>query len=261
MSPPQPIAAFFDLDGTLLPYPSLEWRFIRYLLRNKALGWSNAANWMLRAARSLFSGPRSAIAANKSYLAGLSPSSIADWKNEFASNRCHPDSRIKIFAEGINRISWHQFQNHRGFLVSGALAPLAIAVGNLLPRGTEVLATELATEFLSDDRNSAIWTGELAGAHMVGEAKREGLLALAKQHDLDLSLSYAYGDSIADCAMLECVGHPEAVNPSWSLRRAARNRRWRISRWGQVASAPYDGYGTFKVAGTLSEVTAVRQSR
>jgi HAD superfamily hydrolase (TIGR01490 family) len=259
MSPPQTIAAFFDLDGTLVPYPSLEWRFISYFIRNKALGWSNAANWMVRAARLLSSGPRTAIAANKSYLAGISSSAAADWKDELSSSRCHPDSRLKILAEGIHRIAWHQSQNHRVFLVSGTLAPLANWVVESLPGTVEVMATELVTESQSGNRNSAIWTGELAGAHMVGEAKRDCVLTLARQHELDLSLSYAYGDSIADCAMLECVGHPEAVNPSRRLRRAARKRGWRISRWIHAASAPYDGYGTLEVAGTLSEVTSARQ--
>jgi phosphoserine phosphatase len=269
LSPPRAIGAFFDLDGTLLPYPSLEWRFIGYLLRNKKISWSNVANWMARAAGSLTRGPRMAFGANKSYLAGLSPFAAVEWEDKMASGRCHRHSRLKIFAEGSNRIAWHQSQNHRVFLVSGTLAPLARAIADLLPGRPEAWATELAmepatelaTDFANEDRRSAIWTGELAGAHLLGEAKRDCLLALAKQHDLELSLSYAYGDSITDCAMLECVGHPETVNPSWSLRRAARTRGWPISRWSQAWEPQETSSWPTKVVSRASEVPAARQSR
>jgi HAD superfamily hydrolase (TIGR01490 family) len=262
MSPPQTIAAFFDMDGTLLPYPSLEWRFIRYLLQRKALGASNAAKWLVRAARLFSRGPRAAMEANKLYLAGISRSFASDWANQIVSN-C--SQRLQIFEEGKDRIAWHQSHGHKVFLVSGTLAPLANVVAELLPGTVEALATELATELATgspnNDQNSAIWTGALAGAHMVGEAKRDCLLTLTKKHDLNLSVSYAYGDSIADCAMLECVGHPEAVNPSWSLGHVARKRGWALSRWRVTAAARAKRRGPFDVVSTAPGVTATGKSR
>jgi alcohol-forming fatty acyl-CoA reductase len=262
MNPSQAIAAFFDIDGTLLPYPSLEWRFVRYLLLRKAMSASNAAKWLVRAAHLFLRGPRTGMEANKLYLAGVSRSLALDWANEIASNPFHPDSRLKIFGEGKDRIGWHQSQNHRVFLVSGTLAPLANMVAELLPGTVEALATEMATESPNGERNSAIWTGELAAAHMVGEAKRDCVLALATRHDLNLSLSYAYGDSVADCAMLECVGHPEAINPSWGLRRAAHERGWPISRWSLVAAAQQKQPESFDFASaTPPRLTTTGKSR
>ena len=66
---------------------------------------------------------------------------------------------------------------------------------------------------------------------MVGAAKGSALQELAAQHHLDLGRCYAYGDSTADRGMLECVGYPEAVNPSRGLAHAARRRGWPVSRW------------------------------
>jgi hypothetical protein len=44
MNSPQNVGAFFDLDGTLLPPPSLEWRFIGYLLeRDQISGHTSRA--------------------------------------------------------------------------------------------------------------------------------------------------------------------------------------------------------------------------
>jgi phosphoserine phosphatase len=97
--------------------------------------------------------------------------------------------------------------------------------------------------------------------HMVGEPKRDCLLALAKQHDLNLNLSYAYGDSSADCAMLECVGHPEAVNPVRRLARAARKRGWTVSRWNLATVARANGPGPVEIGSAASAVAAAGRSR
>ena len=46
MIPASNCAAFFDLDGTLLAHPSLERRFIRYLLKRGELGLVNGWRWL-----------------------------------------------------------------------------------------------------------------------------------------------------------------------------------------------------------------------
>ncbi|MGH9726218.1 MAG: hypothetical protein ACRD41_14225, partial [Candidatus Acidiferrales bacterium] len=62
------IAAFFDLDGTLLPAPSLEWRFASYL---DQAGLFNLPGWISHAVKNVLGDPPGAIFRNKSYLAGL----------------------------------------------------------------------------------------------------------------------------------------------------------------------------------------------
>ena len=39
------VAAFFDLDGTLVPGPSLEWRFFRELRKNHRIPFINYLRW------------------------------------------------------------------------------------------------------------------------------------------------------------------------------------------------------------------------
>ena len=53
----------------------------------------------------------------------------------------------------------------------------------------------------------------------------------AETHDLDLTESFAYGDSIADLPMLETVGHPRVVNPDKKLSAVAKKRGWPIHHW------------------------------
>jgi phosphoserine phosphatase len=232
------IAAFFDLDGTLLPAPSLEVRFLKYLLARRLVRASSLWRWVVRSAETARWGN---FGANKKYLEGLPESCGADW----AEAAFHGKSRSatpQFFDEGLKRIAWHQSQNHRVFLITGTLAPLASQLLGFLPGEIGLVATRLAVSLSLAPRRDfelapRIWTGELAGEHMVGYAKSRAMISLAVKHRLDLSASYAYGNSICDRAMLEIVGNREAINPTFQLARVARRRGWAISRW-KCTSAP-----------------------
>jgi phosphoserine phosphatase len=268
MTRPTSIAAFFDLDGTLLPPPSLEWRFISHLLWHDHLGTSNVLRWLACAGFSIHHGPRQAFKANKQYVAGLAESLVEDWAKSWGTSKSSPTAP-QFFAEGLNRIEWHQSQNHRVFLVSGTLAPLARCVPNRIPGKMEVIATELAVcvtaekfEHSSVRQNNPqppIWTGQVCGEHMVGPAKSRALHRTAVRHELDLSKCYAYGDSWADRAMLEAVGFPEAVNPSGPLARLARKRGWPVAHWSSTeptygrTSSRFDFSGLLRKTGTTEK--------
>ena len=218
MSQPEKIGAFFDLDGTLLPAPSLEWRFIGHLLSHDRIGGADIARWLARFAKLLLRDASGATVGNKMYLAG-SPESLAiNWADSLA-----PGSP-ELFAGGIERVAWHVAQGHRVFLVSGTLACLAHAVARRLPGPVEVCATELEVR-------SASWTGRLVSGHMSGEAKARTVRGLAARFGLSLWESYAYGNSVSDLPMLDSVGHPVAVNPPARLRRIARSEGWPSCDW------------------------------
>ncbi len=237
MTPSEQIAAFFDLDGTLLPPPSLEWRFIAWLAARDAIDGGHLAGWLGHFARNIWHDPYGATFKNKRYLAGLRESLAADWEGSLG-----PDS-LRFFAFGAERIVWHHAQGHRVFLVSGTLAPLACTAARHLPGAIEVCASEL-------EARDARWTGRLAGEHMRGEAKARAIRRLAARHALDLGESYAYGNSLADLPMLETVGHPVAVNPEVGLERIACSegeisnrgrapRDWRVCKWKTTEPSRY----------------------
>lgn len=81
------------------------------------------------------------------------------------------------------------------------------------------------------------FTGELNGLPIGDEEKARRIRQFADVHGIDLSLSHAYGDSIADLPMLELVGHPHAVNPDRSLAVVARRRRWPTHHWTVTTSS------------------------
>jgi HAD superfamily hydrolase (TIGR01490 family) len=220
MSASPQVGAFFDLDGTLLRRPSLERRFVVHLLRHGEVTSARAASWFGHFCKAVWRDPRSAISKNKGYLAGLPESLAVNWLNS------RGEGSLEVCPEGLSQIAWHLAEKHEVFIVSGGLAPLARGLAQAISPRIEVVATELQVL-------NGFWTGQLAGEHMSGEAKRSAILTLAAQRGLQLELSYAYGNETADLPMLECVGHPFVVNPGMSLRRIAAKRDWLMCNWAR----------------------------
>jgi HAD superfamily hydrolase (TIGR01490 family) len=224
MTAPEKIGAFFDLDGTLVGPPSLEWRFIGFLLARDELSTSDIARWLAHFAKRILPDPRGATVGNKHYLAGLPESLAADWE------RSLPDGWPQLYPAAIERMIWHWTQGHRVFVVSGTLDCLARAVARRLPGRVEVCGTQLEV-------NGGRWTGLIVGEHMSGETKARAVRNLAARFGLSLWDSYAYGNSTSDLPMLDSVGHRVAVNPSGRLARIARGEGWPACTWRESVSA------------------------
>lgn len=231
MNTPVKIGAFFDLDGTLLAPPSLEWRFIRYLLERDEIRTANVARWVVQSAKAVLHGGRCVVSANKCYLAGVHESVIGEWANTITHGP------LPLFVEGIDRIHWHLERGHRVVFVTGTLAPLARAIIAHLPRGIEVRATEL-------EKRDRRFTGRISGTHLGFGEKARVIRECAAEFGFDLSESFAYGNEMSDARMLEAVGHPAAVNASWSLKREARKRGWNVYCWRDSSEAKKRGAST-----------------
>jgi phosphoserine phosphatase len=216
------VAAFFDLDGTLMPDPPLEQRLFHELRGNGAIPFANYLHWGVEALRLL---PRGLLAVqheNKRYLAGVCRDLVFR----------HMES-ISFFEEGIARLMWHARQNHEIVLISGTLEPLArlAAVGmecELEARGVETCLRLCATRLREEHGH---WTGYLEGEGMYGLAKAQAITALAKTGNLDLRQSHAYGNSLLDRDLLCAVGHGHAVNPGKRLAALANEKDWPIWHW------------------------------
>jgi HAD superfamily hydrolase (TIGR01490 family) len=224
MSAIEKIGAFFDLDGTLLGLPSLEWRFITHLLARDAIGTVNLARWFAHASKNLLRDPRGATLGNKHYLAGVPEAAVADWESTLDS------TALPLFCEGTSRLKWHLERRHRVWLMTGTLAPLARAIARHMPCGVEVCGTEIEVR---DDH----FTGRLVGVHMGYGEKARAVHKVAAPHGLDLTRSYAYGNQTSDLQMLEAVGNPVAVNPSWRLARVTRKRGWNVAKLSELREA------------------------
>ena len=259
------VAAFFDLDGTLVAGSSLERRFFRTLRYRHEIATSNYWMWMKEAIRLAPGGINQVLHANKMYLRDVraeeaicKPETPVGPCLKVRTDKAEPDigeraqenragrktqARMPVprfYEEAIGRAAWHAHQGHAIMLVSGTLEPLAqaAALALLLRLGVRgisarigVCATRLETAF-------GKWTGRIVGEAMFGEAKERAVRRIAAEAELDLQSCYAYGNSASDSWMLGAVGKPAAVNPSDDLAHTARRNDWPVLRWGEENNPP-----------------------
>ena len=93
-----------------------------------------------------------------------------------------------------------------------------------------VVANALETS-VNEKTNEIVFTGALRGAAVADDEKRARILAYAEANDVDLSASRAYGDALADEAMLRTVGAPSVVSPKRDMRAKAEQNGWPILEW------------------------------
>jgi phosphoserine phosphatase len=244
------IAAFFDLDGTLLAPPSLERRFFRMLRYRREIPTTNYFLWLMEALRLLPRGVNAILHANKMYLQGVHildergerDGGVSSWHKSGhqeegqASAPPRRNPRLPVpafFAPAIERLVWHAKQGHEIVVVTGTLEPLAWQVvsameDELAVRGITARICVCATRLEEMDGK---WTGRISGEAMFGEAKARAAKWLAGEMQLDLGRCYAYGDSLHDRWWLAVVGKPAAVNPSKDLLRISQTRGWQVLHW------------------------------
>jgi HAD superfamily hydrolase (TIGR01490 family) len=218
------LAAFFDLDGTLVAGPSLERNFFNELRRRGKIPWKNYLLWLAEAVRLAPQGIEEVLHGNKMYLKGAA----ADLAETLAAKRAP-----RFYGEGIERVGWHVRQGHAIYLVSGTLEGLAASVAlalvaRLAARG---VATKIGYRATRLEEVHGRWNGKIAGEATYGEAKARALRKIAKQEEISLEKSYAYGNSWDDRWILTAVGQATAVNPSAELEGLAVKNGWAVMRW------------------------------
>ena len=243
------VAAFFDLDGTLTPLPSLERRFFRMLRDRREIALKNYFSWLREALKLLPQGWSRVAQGNRMYLRGVenfgesstgnrgdsSGRASGHQDNGQASEPPNDNPRLPVpcfFEEGVERVTCHAMLGHRVVIVSGTLEPLAKVAARVLE--AEIAARGFSTRIRAcatrlKERNGK-WTGEILGEPMFGEAKARVVCALAEEMSLDLSQCWAYGDGAEDRWMLAAVGHPVVMNPAFPLARIARKEGWPVLR-------------------------------
>jgi phosphoserine phosphatase len=216
------VAAFFDLDGTLIPEPSLERRFFRELRRNGWIPPMNYLRWCSEALRLLPKGLSAVRYSNKRYLKGL----CLDCSFRHGGT-------ISFFDEGIARVGRHAELGHAIVLLTGTLETLAGLAASSLEcelegRGLQVRVHICATQL---EEENGRWTGAIVGEALCGQEKARRIENFAKDRGIDLRRSYGYANDQTDRFFLLSVGHPHAVNPDRKLEALARKDNWPIWRW------------------------------
>jgi HAD superfamily hydrolase (TIGR01490 family) len=212
-------AAFFDLDKTILAKSS-SLMFARPFYRGGLIGRAD----VLRSAYAQFVFLGSGIDHDqmetlRNYLSALCKGWSVDQVTAIVNETLDELVEPTIYEEALTLIDQHHAAGRDVIIISSSgtevVEPIGVRLGVDLAVGTQ-----LAVE---DGR----YTGEIL-FYAYGPAKADAIRELAQEHGYDLAQCYAYSDSLTDLPMLECVGHPYAVNPDAELRRAASGMGWPI---------------------------------
>lgn len=204
------IAAFFDIDGTLYREGLIS-EIFKKLVKSEIINpekWYNEVrpeyqkwdkrqgnydNYLLKMAEIYTQA-----------IKGLHRSQV-----EFIAKQVVLQKGDRVYTFTRDRIKWHKQRGHRVITISGS--PIE-------------LVREMALKHGFDDYRGAAYELDENGIYSGNiipmwdsESKRKAIMELSKMYSLDLSNSYAYGDTTGDFAMFEMVGYPTCVNPTREL--------------------------------------------
>ena len=213
-------AAFFDMDKTLVRANTgvlyARWRFRR--------GESGVRDLMRVA---WWSAQYSAGVVDAGAVSRFAASTLSGREEEAFADECRAWFREMVLPIVAVRGRQEVERRRREGYV------LAILTGSS-PYAARPLGEELGIEHalsstleVTDGR----FTGLVEPPLCFGEGKVERARRFAEAHDVDLTASVFYTDSVSDLPMLRAVGEPIVVNPDPRLRVHARRHGWRSERW------------------------------
>lgn len=246
---PETVAAFFDVDNTLVRGASLyslarklhERRFFHF----REILWF-ALKQLRFAARGEHLGDIHLVRDRALMLVkGISVADIEEIGNEIYDEYIEP----KLWAGSVAIARQHLTVGREVWLVTAT--PLEVA--NVISERLK-LSGALGTVVESKD---GLYTGALASPILHAAEKAQAVRALATERGINLSKSWAYSDSYNDVPLLEAVGHPVCINPDARLLAYAKRRGWQIYdfRTGRRAAKM-----TLKAAGVIGALWAARRS-
>jgi len=208
--------AIFDIDGTLVPGPSSEVRFARYLWRQRVFGPRQVLAYAGFCLRYGWCYRSHVMKKNKAYLTGLDVPRVQQLARAFVCN----DLIHELYGPARKRLQAHKAAGDTVVLLSGT---------------PQFLAAALARELGIADAYGALCctrAGKFCAApplrHPYGASKVDGARALAAATGFCLTKAVAYGDSVHDAHLFRLVGEAVAVQPDRGLHAVATGEGWEV---------------------------------
>lgn len=209
------IAAFFDIDGTIYReglISELFKKFLKYELIEEDV-WRTevepAYNRWVRREGDYDTYLIKMIEIFIGAIKGLSHEHV-----DYVASRVINQKGDRVYTFSRDRIKWHREQGHVIIAISGS---------------PYELVSNMAKKYKMDDFRGTIYELDEKGRYTGdiipmwdSESKKKALANLQERYDIDLSQSYAYGDTSGDLTMFKAVGNPYAINPTKELLNLIR---------------------------------------
>lgn len=209
------IAAFFDIDGTIYR-DSLMIEHFKKLIKYEVV---DPIIWHEKV-KKLFGDWQKRQGDYDDYILNLGNLYIDSMKGinkdevSFIVDQVIKLKGDKVYKFTREKIKWHKKQGHKVIFISGS---------------PDFLVEKMAKKYNADDNIGTAYkvddnhkfTGEV---HPMWDSvnKSIALENFVNKYDIDLSKSFAYGDTHGDITMFEAVGNPIAINPAKELLNAIK---------------------------------------
>lgn len=203
------IGAFFDIDGTIYR-DSLMVEHFKKLIKYEIV---DQKAWVAHA-RDTFLDWDKRQANYDDYLDEICDLYVKSLQNvdksgiDFTSDQVITLKSERVYKYTHSRIKWHLENGHKVIFISGSPSFLVEKMAK------KYNATDYAgSEYIFED-------GKFNGTVIPmwdSKSKNIAIDTFVEKYDIDLSHSYAYGDTNGDISMLKRVGHPVAINPTNEL--------------------------------------------
>lgn len=211
------VAAFFDIDGTLISRNSAR-LYMRHMRRSGQARRRDLARtlYLLVLYKLGLLDMERALAVSMAWVRGRAEEFIrADSLTWYAR-----DVRRYLVPEVVAAVQAHRRAGHVLAILTSATRYLAEPVAADI--GVEhVLCSQLVVR-------DGLFTGEAVRPICYGAGKVYWAERFAAEHGVALEQSFFYTDSITDLPLLDRVGEPRIVSPDMRLRRVAHRRGWRV---------------------------------
>lgn len=160
------------------------------------------------------------VLANRlTYLAlrNMSEDRIAELADEYWQNVLSH----QLLQSGVELLKRAEREKQRIVLLSDCIDEVVRPLCAELPAVDALLCNKL-------EYRNGLATGKLCEPVIGGHDGGQFLAQYAREHDIDLEASTAYGAHGPDVLLMTSVGRPCAVNPDFTLRRAARDAGWPV---------------------------------
>lgn len=254
-APDPEVAAFFDVDNTLMQGASI-FHLARGLHRRHFFTTGELAKAAWKQAYFRIAGtedPEHVEQARASALAFIADHPVSEL--EALSEEIFDEVMADRIWPGTQALAQlHLDQGQRVWLVTAAPVEIAVIIARRLGL-TGAMGTVA-------EQVDGAYTGRLVGDMLHGPAKAEAVRALAEREGLDLARCSAYSDSANDLPMLGLVGDPVAINPDPRLRAHARRQGWRIRDYRTGRRATRAGLVVAATAGAaVGAAAAIARTR
>jgi len=214
-------AAFFDVDNTLIRGSSLYF-LGRGMYQRGYFTKKDISRFVLANLRFRLTGKENSEEIQRfqdaatNFIGGHSVEDIRKIAEEIYDEFVSP----KLWQGTIDIAQKHLAAGEEVWLVTAAPEDMAILISERLGF-TGALGSKAEVK-------DGFYTGGMIGVLLHGKEKAVAVRELAEAKGLNLDDCYSYSDSHNDFPLLQCVGHPSAINPDAILSLRAMAEGWPI---------------------------------